>query len=44
MHYRLAFEIGAANRARGFRSIDIVTLGRLWRRQKRLLAHYPLSD
>jgi ATP-grasp domain len=43
-HYRAAFEIGAANRARGHRPCDIRALYRLWRRQRRLMASYPMND
>jgi hypothetical protein len=43
-HYGEAWRIGAANRARGHRPIGVVPLWRLWRRQKRLMAAYPLND
>ncbi|MGC8469199.1 MAG: D-alanine--D-alanine ligase [Acetobacteraceae bacterium] len=43
-HYRLAFEIGAANRARGFRPTPIWRVFRLWREHKRLMARYPAND
>jgi hypothetical protein len=43
-HYGAAFRIGAANRARGFRTSGIRSMYRLWRRQKRLMAAYPLND
>jgi hypothetical protein len=44
MHYRAAFEIGAANRARGFKATSLFTLLGLWRQQKRLMASYPAND
>ena len=44
MHYRAAFEIGAANRARGFRPTPLFKLLGLWRQQKRLMASYPAND
>ncbi|HUZ63970.1 MAG TPA: D-alanine--D-alanine ligase [Acetobacteraceae bacterium] len=44
MHYRLAFEIGAVNRARGYRPARVRQVWRLWREQKRLMASYPLND
>ena len=43
-HYGAAFRIGAANRARGHRSCGLRTLYQLWRRQKRLMAAYPMND
>ena len=43
-HYGAAFRIGAANRAKGHRSCDVWQLYRLWRRQKRLMAAYPMND
>ncbi|MDE2199439.1 MAG: ATP-grasp domain-containing protein [Rhodospirillales bacterium] len=43
-HYRAAWRIGAANRARGHRSTGLRALAALWRRQKRLMAAYPLND
>ncbi len=43
-HYGAAFRIGAANRARGHRSCGLRSLYRLWRRQKRLMAAYPMND
>ena len=43
-HYAAAFEIGAANRRRGFRPTSALTLARLWHRQRQLIARYPLSD
>ncbi|WP_284947953.1 D-alanine--D-alanine ligase [Acidisoma cladoniae] len=43
-HYRAAFEIGAANRARGHRATKLFDLLGLWRKQKRLMASYPVND
>ncbi len=43
-HYGAAFRIGAANRARGYRSSGFMETLRLWRLQKRLLRSYPLND
>ncbi|HEX5326127.1 MAG TPA: D-alanine--D-alanine ligase [Acetobacteraceae bacterium] len=43
-HYGRAYAIGAANRARGHRPTRIGETFRLWRRQKRLMAAYPLND
>ena len=43
-HYGQAFRIGAANRARGHRSSGLRALFALWRRQKRLMAAYPMND
>ena len=43
-HYGAAFRIAAANRARGHRSCGLPALYQLWRRQKRLMAAYPISD
>lgn len=43
-HYRAAFMIGRANRARGHRPCSIRETFRLWRRQKRLMASYPMND
>jgi hypothetical protein len=43
-HYGAAFRIGAANRARGVRTSGIRSMYRLWRRQKRLMAAYPMND
>lgn len=43
-HYGAAFRIGVANRRRGWRTCGAFTLLRYWRRQKRLLASYPLND
>lgn len=43
-HFRQAWRIGAANRTRGHRPTPVIALFRLWRRQKRLMAAYPLND
>jgi hypothetical protein len=43
-HYGAAFRIGAANRARGHRTCEVRRLYKLWRRQKRLMAAYPMND
>jgi hypothetical protein len=43
-HYGAAFRIAAANRARGHRSCGLRALYQLWRRQKRLMAGYPMND
>jgi hypothetical protein len=43
-HYGAAFRIGAANRAAGHQACGMRTLFNLWRRQKRLMAAYPLND
>jgi hypothetical protein len=43
-HYRAAFEVGRANRARGHRPTGLLDLLQAWRRQRRLLASYPLND
>jgi len=43
-HYGAAFRIAAANRARGHRSSGIRPMFTLWRRQKRLMAAYPMND
>lgn len=43
-HYGAAYRIGAANRVRGHRATAIGRLYSLWRRQKRLMAAYPLND
>ncbi|MBL9128664.1 MAG: hypothetical protein JNL97_13500, partial [Verrucomicrobiales bacterium] len=40
----LVFAIGAANRARGIRSVDPATLWRAWRDSSRLFATYPSAD
>ncbi|MEO8715091.1 MAG: D-alanine--D-alanine ligase, partial [Acetobacteraceae bacterium] len=44
LHYGLAYQIGAANRARGARPTPIRELARLWRVQRRLMAAYPAHD
>lgn len=43
-HYREAWRIGAAMRARGARPTGLAALWRLWRRQSRLMAAYPEND
>ncbi|GAB6854240.1 D-alanine--D-alanine ligase [Asaia astilbis] len=43
-HYREAFRIGAMNRARGWKTCGAYTMLRYWRKQRRLLALYPLND
>jgi hypothetical protein len=43
-HYGAAFRIGAANRARGFRPSGVRAMWRDWRKQRRLMAAYPLND
>ncbi|MGH7066620.1 MAG: D-alanine--D-alanine ligase, partial [Acetobacteraceae bacterium] len=43
-HYRAAFLIGRANRRRGHRPSSIRETFRLWRRQKHLMASYPMND
>ena len=43
-HYGAAFRIGAANRARGFPPAGLTAMWRDWRRQKRLMAAYPMND
>jgi hypothetical protein len=43
-HGRLAFEIGARNRDRGFRPTPLRTLIRLWRTEKRLMRLYPAGQ
>lgn len=43
-HYRLAFEVGAANRKRGSRTCGVLTMLHDWLQQRRLLASYPLND
>ena len=43
-HYRAAFAIGARNRAAGHRSTGGRELLRLWGRQRRLMASYPMHD
>ncbi|MFT3956479.1 MAG: ATP-grasp domain-containing protein [Piscinibacter sp.] len=42
--YRWLFEIGAANRARGHRSMSIADFLRAWRREKALTPLYPPTD
>ncbi len=43
-HYGLAFRIGDLMRRSGHRPTSLRKLLRLWRRQSRLMASYPLSD
>jgi len=43
-HYRMAFAIGAAQRAAGARTCGVMTMLRDWVRQRRLMASYPLND
>jgi hypothetical protein len=43
-HYRAAFAIGRAQRARGYRPAGIRAMWRNWRRQRRLMASYPAND
>jgi hypothetical protein len=43
-HYGAAFRIGAANRASGSKSCGVRSVYALWRRQKRLMAAYPMND
>lgn len=43
-HYGQAFRIGAASRARGYQPAGIGAMWRHWRRQKRLMASYPMND
>ncbi len=43
-HYRAAFEIGRANRARGLRPSGIRLMWRHWQLQRRLMATYPVND
>lgn len=42
--YRWLFEIGAANRARGFRPMSLAAFVRDYRREKRLTPQYPTTD
>jgi hypothetical protein len=43
-HYRAAFEIGREMRARGHKAAGLRALFGFWRRQKRLMASYPMND
>ncbi len=43
-HYRAAWEIGRANRARGVKPSGIRTVYEKWRLQLRLMASYPTND
>lgn len=42
--YRWLFEIGAANRERGFRPVSIAEFLRAWRRERALTPLYPPTD
>jgi hypothetical protein len=42
--YRWLFEIGAANRARGFKPMAWSHFRAAWRREKELTPHYPSTD
>jgi len=43
-HYRAAWTIGHALRARGHRPSGLSAMARAWRLQRRLMASYPLND
>ncbi len=43
-HYRAAWNIGHANRKRGYRTSGLRAMYRAWRLQLRLMASYPLND
>ncbi|MBV9250906.1 MAG: D-alanine--D-alanine ligase [Acetobacteraceae bacterium] len=43
-HYGQAFRIGNENRRRGFRPSGVWAMLRHWRRQRRLMASYPIND
>ena len=43
-HYGAAFRIAAANRAQGHNPTRLRALWRHWRKQKRLMAAYPMND
>ena len=43
-HYRAAFEIGHANRARGVRPSGLRAMWRHWQLQRRLMRAYPAHD
>ncbi|EHH68508.1 ATP-grasp domain-containing protein [Gluconobacter morbifer] len=43
-HYRQTFLIGAANKSRGWKSSGAFNMLHSWRKQRRLLASYPLND
>ena len=43
-HYRAAFAIGAAERARGNRPSGVAAMYRHWRKQRALMASYPAHD
>jgi hypothetical protein len=42
--YRWLFEIGAANRARGFKPMSWAAFAHDYRREKRLTPQYPATD
>jgi hypothetical protein len=42
--YRWLFEIGAANRARGFRPLTVRQFLRVWQHERTLTPHYPPTD
>lgn len=42
--YRWLFQIGAANRARGFKPMSLADFWRSYRREKALTPHYPATD
>ena len=42
--YRTLFEIGAANRRRGYRAPPLAELLRRWRLERRLVRQYPATD
>jgi hypothetical protein len=42
--YRWLFEIGAANRARGFKTMRWADFLRAYRREKQLTPQYPATD
>ncbi|MBS1050887.1 ATP-grasp domain-containing protein [Gluconobacter japonicus] len=43
-HYRQTFLIGAANKARGWKTSGAFGMLHSWRKQRRLLASYPMND
>ncbi|WP_323991003.1 D-alanine--D-alanine ligase [Nguyenibacter sp. L1] len=43
-HYRETFRIGAKKKKAGWRSSGALTMLRSWRRQRKLLASYPMND
>jgi hypothetical protein len=42
--WKLVFQIGAVNRARGFAPASLVTVWREWRRASAAIRTYPLAD